>query len=225
MRKLSLAALALTAGLFATAPLSAQFFGGAKYRVTVTNITKGQILSPVVVASHLDSAPPFWALGEEASPELAMVAEDAMTTALTDKLGSMASVLDVQTITGAGGPIMPGESASVEVEAIGGFRFVSAVGMLVTTNDAFVGVNGVRGPNLGQAVVMSPAYDAGSEANTEDCAHIPGPPCENVGVRMTEGAEGYVHIHNGIHGIGETLTSDAYDWHNPAARFVIERVQ
>ena len=39
-------------------------------------------------------------------------------------------------------------------------------------------------------------------ANNEDCAFIPGPPCGNPGVRDEAEAEGYVHIHAGIHGIG-----------------------
>lgn len=216
------AGLCLLAGLLA-APLSAQFFGGARYRVSVTNITKGQVLSPVVVATHLRNAPPLWTLGEQASPELAQVAEDAMLDPLMTQLGSMGSVLDVQVIEGAGGPIMPGETASVEVESIGGFRHVSAVGMLVTTNDAFVGLNGVRGPNLGDGEHASPAYDAGSEANTELCSDIPGPPCGNAEVRVTDGAEGFVHIHNGVHGEGDLVPSQ-HDWHNPAAHFVIERL-
>ena len=46
------------------------------------------------------------------------------------------------------------------------------------------------------------AYDAGSEYNSEDCAFIPGPPFGNGGVRDTDGAEGYVQILSGIHGIG-----------------------
>jgi hypothetical protein len=210
--------IALAAGAAAQFPIS-----GTMYRVTITNITKGQIISPVVVATHVQQAAPFWTLGAPASDELRQVAEDAVLDPLIAELGSLAEVLDIKTITGVNGPILPGETASVDLEVTGPYRWVSAVGMLVTTNDAFTGLNGVLGPNFGTGTVLSPAYDAGTEANTELCADIPGPPCGNPGVRVTEGAEGYVYISPGISGEGD-LTSSGYDWHNPVARFTIERL-
>jgi hypothetical protein len=73
-------------------------------------------------------------------------------------------------------------------------------------------------------VVNATAYDAGSEANSEDCDFIPGPPCGNGGVRDTDGAEGYVYIHSGIHGIGG-LDPAEFDWLNPVATVKIERVK
>ncbi len=222
--QLSLLRNLLAAAVMTAAFASAQGPGGTLYRVSVTNITKGQILSPIVVATHVRQAPPLWSMGQPASDELAQVAEDAMLGPLEMQLGNSAEVLDVRRITGVNGPILPGETASVEVEFSGPFRWVSAVGMLVTTNDAFTGLNGVRGPNAGAGVHMAPAYDAGSEANTESCEHIPGPPCGNGGVRVTDGAEGYVYIHPGISGEGDDLTESGYDWRNPVARFVIERL-
>ncbi|MEZ5364694.1 MAG: spondin domain-containing protein [Bryobacterales bacterium] len=221
--QLSLLRNLFAAGLLSAALAFAQGPGGTIYKVSITNITKGQIISPVIVATHTDTAPPLWEVGSPASDELRMVAEDAMNDDMVAKLGSLAEVLDVKVIMGAGGPIMPGETASAELEFTGPYRWVSAVAMLVTTNDAFTGLNGVRGPNVGAGVHLAPAYDAGTEANTEMCAEIPGPPCGNVGVRMTEGAEGYVYIHPGISGEGD-LTSSGWDWRNPVAKFVIERL-
>jgi hypothetical protein len=216
-------------------PAAAQAQGGAMFRVSITNITKGQIISPVIVATHTENAAPFWTLGSPASEELAMIAEDAVLDPMMTKLSGLAEVLDVKTITGVNGPILPGETASVDIEFTGPYRWVSAAAMLVQTNDAFTGLNGVRGPNVGAGVFMTPAYDAGSEANTELCEHVPGPPCGNVGVRMTEGAEGFVYIHPGITGIGAAntegdpeenprLSQEGYDWRNPVAKFVIERL-
>ena len=95
--------------------------------------------------------------------------------------------------------------------------------MLVTTNDAFFAVNGVARPFRRQpGTHYAAAYDAGSEANNESCDFIPGPPCGNGGVRMQTGSEGYVHVHAGVHGIGD-LDPAAYDWRNPVARVVIQR--
>lgn len=217
-----LSAAAAAALLLGSVPASAQF-GQARYKVTITNLTKGQILSPAVVATHTADAEPLYVPGQPASDELAQVAEDAMLDPLVDKLSSAADVLDVQVITGAAGPIMPGETAEIEVEALGQYNRVSLVSMLVTTNDSFVGISNIRGPNLGTGVHTAPAYDAGSEANTESCDHIPGPPCGNGGVRVTDGAEGYVYVSPGISGEGD-LSVSGYTWLNPAARITITRL-
>ncbi|MDH3444157.1 MAG: spondin domain-containing protein, partial [Deltaproteobacteria bacterium] len=191
--------------------------GGNRFEVTVTNLTRGQIISPAVVASHSDDLSSIFTVGTPASSELAAVAEDAVIDPMITLLSADPEVMDVATILGAAGPIMPGESASVVVNARGRFRNFTVVGMLVSTNDAFFALNGRRGPNRGSESHYSPAYDAGSEANNEDCAFIPGPPCGNEGVRDPAGAEGYVHIHAGIHGIGSLAPADL-DWRNPVAK-------
>ncbi|MDA0206354.1 MAG: spondin domain-containing protein [Acidobacteria bacterium] len=221
-RRIALTATTLVAALsLATA---AQAAGGQRYTVSITNLTKGQIISPAVVASHSEDAEPLFIPGRPASAELAKVAEDAMLDDLIYKLSHSADVLDVKTILGAGGPIMPGETASVEVEGLGHHRFISLVAMLVSTNDAFVGIRNVEAPANGTVVRMPPAYDAGSEVNTELCTDIPGPPCEMPGVRVTEGAEGYVYVHPGISGIGD-LDPSVRDWRNPVARISIQRAK
>ncbi len=195
----------------------------SRVEVTVTNLTRGQIISPVVIASHRAEFKPLFQTGAAASPELAAVAEDAILEPLIADLTGDPDVLDVQTIFGDLGPIMPGESASVVVDVRGPFRFLSMVGMLVTTNDAFFAVRGTPVPARGTRTHRSPAYDAGSEANTEKCKHIPGPPCGKPGVRVTKGAEGYVHIHAGIHGIRDLVPS-THDWRNPVAEITVTRL-
>ena len=70
---------------------------------------------------------------------------------------------------------------------------------------------------------MTPVYDAGSEANTESCLSIPGPPCGSAGFRDTADAEGFVHVHSGIHGIGD-LAPQRYDWRNPGAYVTVRRI-
>lgn len=97
--------------------------------------------------------------------------------------------------------------------------------MLVSTNDAFVGLDRYTLPSGFSAAFSAtsvdvPAYDAGSEANTESCDHIPGPPCGSPGVRVTDGAEGFVHVHRGIRGVGD-LDDSAKDWKNPVARVIV----
>ena len=73
-------------------------------------------------------------------------------------------------------------------------------------------------------VALVPAYDAGTENNNEMCRFIPGPPCGNRGVRDTAGAEGYVHVHRGVHG-GADLDPALFDWRNPVAKIVITKLR
>ena len=161
---------------------------------------------------------------------MATLAEDGDVGPLAEALAGSSEVLD---IAAADGVLMPGESVTLEVQTSGAASYITVLGMLVTTNDAFFAVNshevfggyaiknrvgGVQNP-----VAYAHAYDAGTEANTESCEHIPGPPCGNGGVRVTDGAEGYVYISNGIHGTGD-IDASAYDWRGPVAKVTFYRI-
>ena len=190
-----------------------------RYEVTITNISRGQIFSPPIVISH-DENFRLFTLGAPASPQLYPLAEDGLTGPLSDHVGTLPSVFDH---VAAGGPVLPGASITLEIRTKGRFRFVSAAGMLVTTNDAFFAVRAVRTLPNGTARIGAEAYDAGSEANSESCSYIPGPPCGSGGVRDTDNAEGYVHIHAGIHGTADLIPASD-DWRNPVAEITIRPV-
>ncbi len=191
--------------------------GGTLYEVTVTNLTQGQILSPPIVVSHRNAFRVFRS-GEPASAELAAVAEDADSAALLALLGTEPQVFDVDI---AGDVVMPGGSQTVEIELSPGFNVLTALGMLVTTNDSFFSATSrIMGAST---TLNAPAYDAGSEANTQDCDHIPGPPCDNPFVRVTDGAEGFVYISSGIRAAGD-LDVATDDWRNPVARISVRRI-
>ena len=144
----------------------------------------------------------------------------------------MMGVYDADVALGPGDPpvIPPGHSASVMVESGPGYRSISVVGMLATTNDSFFAVSGVQVPAPAflffsaprSKTLNAPAYDAGSEANSESCEFIPGPPCGNH-VHDAAEAEGFIHISNGIQGTGDVNASES-DWRNPVARVTITRV-
>lgn len=193
---------------------------GPTYEVTITNMTRSQPVTPPVVATHRKGVRVF-VPGEEASAPLATLAEEGNPTPLANALEGEEGIFDVAV---AGGLIMPGDSRTVQVETRGRAVFVSAVGMLATTNDAFFGLDSLFLGHSWSRHVSVPAYDAGSEENNEDCAFIPGPPCNSGGVRATAGAEGFIHIHNGIHGIGD-LDPAVWDWHNPVVRIDVRRVR
>lgn len=187
------------------------------YDVTLTNLTKGQIFSEPVVYTHRSSFDLFTP-GETAIPELAGLAEDAAFEPLVALLSAEPKVADVAV---GGSVVLPGESITVRVRAWGRARYITALGMLVTTNDAFF-ASEKRVPAF-SSTIYATAWDAGSEANTQDCDHIPGPPCGNGGVRVTEGAEGYVYVHAGIQDRG-SLSPENHDWRNPVARIVVRKV-
>lgn len=204
-------AFALVAIAFSTPPAAAQ---NGTYRVEITNLSH-QIISPPIVVSHSWRTRIF-ASGTPASPEIAALAEDAVADGLLAALGADPEVFDFAI---ADAPLMPGASTTLELDFRPHFDRLSAVGMLVTTNDAFFGVTNFL---VGRGVqrTTAPAYDAGSEANNELCAFIPGPPCGNPGVRATAGAEGVITVHNGIHDVGD-LASSEWDWRNPVVRLTI----
>lgn len=195
-----------------------------KYKVTITNLTRGQVFSPPIVIAH-DSNFSLFTLGDPASDELAALAEGGAT-------GLLAGLIDgVYPYDVAGGPIMPGDSDSVTLE-IGNrsrSRLISVAAMLVTTNDAFLAVRDVWFLGKYNKIVDAVGYDAGSEINSEDCQDIPGPPCGEPNEHPDIEAEGYVHIHAGIHGtspdgVVSSLKPAMLDWNNPVAKITIRRI-
>lgn len=175
--------------------------------VRITNVSK-QIISPPLVATHSWKARIFRP-GAPASTELSMLAEDGSPTELAALLGASDEVLDVAV---ADGPLLPGATMVFELERRGRFNRVSAVGMLVTTNDAFFGLDNLFISETSQNQrVFASAWDAGTEFNNELCGFIPGPPCGSPLVRDTDGAEGFVHSHPGLRGDGDLSLSD-WDW-------------
>lgn len=197
---------------------------GSRYAVTITNITARQVFTPIVVATHKEGVTLF-NLGQPASTPLEILAEGGDTAPLKNMLMVNTSV---KTVIDSGAPLPPGQSVTLTIDARRGFDHVSLASMLVPTNDAFFALSGVELPEGKRTLTLySPAYDAGTEANDELCTHIPGPPtvCAGEGFNASRtGAEGFVHIHRAIHGIGNLLAA-VWDWRNPVARITIQRVK
>jgi len=76
---------------------------GRRYEVSITNLTKGQTFTPILVASHRQGVRIF-ELGAGASPELEAVAESGDTGPLAAVLEALPQVKDVQVIGGLLGP-------------------------------------------------------------------------------------------------------------------------
>jgi len=204
--------------------LGAGVASAAEFEVTVTNLTRGQQFTPILVASH-KSGVRLFELGSPASPQLKTLAEEGNVAPMTALLLGNPDVRDV---VNSGGLLNPGQSVTQQVSTRGGFDNVSVAAMIIPTNDGFFALNDAEGPNGEQSItVYSPAYDAGTERNDETCASIPGPnfiECGGPGGGGAPGGgEGYVHIHAGIHGIGD-LEPTLRDWRNPVARITVRRV-
>ncbi len=198
---------------------SSAFAQMREFEVTVTNLTQNQIMGPPIVVSHTGQVEIFYP-GTPASDALAELAEDGSPAALAAALGGVGEVADVAT---GDGRIMPGASATYTVQVGGNYTRISMASMLVTTNDTFAAVRSiVRPTGRASATRYALAWDSGSEVNTESCDHIPGPPCGSGGVRVTDGAEGFIYISPGIHGIG-SIDAAAYDWRNPVAGVTVRR--
>lgn len=197
------------------------------YQVKIVNITKGQIISPPVVAAHHPDLHIF-TVGEPAWETVSMMAEDGMAGPLRDELAASDLVNEA---VAADGPLMPGQAVTLQITTDGRLNRISVLGMLVTTNDAFFGLDGVlaparnfkRGGAAPSSIHFANAYDAGTEYNSEDCGTIPGPPCGNGGVRDTENAEGYVYPHPGLHGEGD-ISLSGYNWAGAVVKIKITRI-
>ncbi len=192
-------------------------------RITITNTSQNQVFSPPVVLNHKPSYNPF-ELGASVASELIPLAEDGDTSELV----TVATVLkeDIFHFAVADGPLPPGESVTLELQTDASYPYLSVFGMLVTTNDGVffygddLGKNMMRDPQAlyrGEVLVL----DAGSEANTESCAHIPGPPCGNAHQRATDMAEGIVSEHPGILGTGD-LDIESAGWGDSVATVSVE---
>ena len=200
----------------------------AIFEVSTVNLTLGQPLSPIAVVVHDDSFRAF-AVGEAASPGLELLAEAGDNSEFLDEVeGRVEASGDA--------PLGPGnrETLTLELDSddIGGTR-ISVMTMLVNTNDAITGVNGidVSGLEVGDTMrINAIAYDAGTEANSELAGTIPGP---------ADGGEGFdaarddvadqVTMHGGVvtvdDGLGASVLNQTHRFDNPVARFVITRTQ
>ena len=195
------------------------------YEVTIENLTEGQPFTPPVVAAHTDQMDVF-ELGEAASEGLQQIAENGNNDPLVAVLDGSDAVVDYAV---GDGPVLPGESITISVDAASG-DLLSVVFMLICTNDGFSGVDSWALPASGSESVDAGAYDAGTETNTEDFADMV-PPCqrligvssddEGTGESNPDLAEGgVITMHAGVQG-GTDLTVADHGWTDPVARITV----
>lgn len=203
----------------------------ASFEVTLTNLTNGQPLSPIAVIAHQNAYSVF-TIGAAATAGLEQQAEGGDNSALLAEADADAAVM--ASASGAA-PIGPAGSETVTVTVLESELTgltISLSSMLVNTNDAITGVNAVpvgafaAGDNT---TLRSIAYDAGTEANTEAAAHIPGPAGGGEGFNAArDDLADRVAMHAGVVGQDDGFaTSDLTGQHrfdNPIAQIRIERI-
>ena len=230
--KKTIALALISSGLIVSTPGLAR-----DVNVELTNLTNGVYFTPLLVAAHSPDHHLFQA-GTAASPSLQAMAEGGDISGL---------ILELETVGGdyvanpAGGLLAPGATTSADLELDDlPHTGLSIVGMLLPTNDGFVGLDSLSVPTkAGSYTYYLKGYDAGTEANDEiingggapGVAGVPADPGGNGGSGAT-GAAGpdyntTVHIHRGT--LGDTdpvggssdLDSRVHHWLNPVAKLVV----
>lgn len=204
--------------------------------VEVYNLTHAIYFTPLLVAAHSSEARMF-EVGTAASTSLQAMAEGGSIDGLATDLQALGANIVANP---AGGLLAPGESAIAALDPTRRNRRLSLVGMLLPTNDGFVGLDSLVIPrDPGTYTFYLNAYDAGTEANDEiinggGAPGVPGIPADPggnggsgaTGVSTTEHNH-MVHIHRGIFGDTDAaggmsdLDSRVHRWDNPVAKVVV----
>lgn len=190
----------------------------ARYKVKITNQTKSQNWGLPLIVSHTPAVTLFQ-VGQPASDELQALAKEGDNEGFATLLKEQKESFDV--IVGTE-PIGPGETKTFELETNNKFSLISVLGMLSTTNDTFAALAYIKRP-MKSIVHFAETYDAGAEQNTENCEDIPGPPCGSTYSGPDEEDDPFVHLSNGILGVGD-LKPSVFGWTNPALKIEITKI-
>lgn len=204
------------------------------YRITLENLTSGQVFSPGVAATHTKAAS-VWRVGSPASEGIRLIAEDGnelpAVTALTGAPGIF-DVTDIAVPTNRVGGTAPlPNPQSFEISARGNANRLSLAVMLICTNDGFTGVSGVKLPGGFKPEVHEVgAWDAGTEQNNERSDQIVDP-CTGAGPvsHPPDGngrvaTSGVILRHPNIQGVGD-LSVSLHGWRFPVARITVRRIR
>ena len=202
----------------------------ATFNVTVSNLTNAQPLSPVAVIAHQDNYRVF-SVGSASTIEFEQMAEGGDNSSLL----AVAIVNSMVMATGSGAaPIGPAGSGVTTIDVpeseLPGLN-LSVATMLVNTNDAFTGISAVPVKSMAIGDVLSfygPAYDAGTESDSEVASTIPGPAGGGEGFNAARDDEANrVAMHSGVvsnsDGLATSGLTEQHRFDNPVVRIQIER--
>ncbi len=199
------------------------------YEVTVTNLTEAQPLSPPALILHRDGYH-IWHVGTAAGNGLEQLAEGGTTDALLLEASADGAVVATAADIAA---IPPGASSRITIQ--GPFHrdlALSLATMLVNTNDGFTGLEseplGTLAWQESRRITVA-AYDAGTEANSESAATVPGPAAGGEGFNSARDDRDSVGGHPGVisadDGLNGSALNASHRFDNPVAHITITRLQ
>lgn len=196
-----------------------------KYELSVTNLTAGQPMAPAIAVLH-NSDYTMYTLGTSASVALETLAEGGDNSQL---LSEASATTNVDEAVSFGALLTPGQTLNVDIE--GDDDYLSFAGMLVNTNDGFVGLRTYHLSHLavGESETLTLAtYDAGTEANSETAATIPAQGGEGFN-EARDDSNALVRNHAGVVTADDGLSTSAltaiHRFDNPTAKLMITRIQ
>lgn len=190
------------------------------FDVEVLNLTAGQPLSPPAVVLH-GAGYRAWQAGQPASGALEVLAESG-------DAGGFGDLDGVNALVASSEMVQPGESVTFAVSIDeGAVAEASLVTMLVNTNDAFTGFTGFDLAGLeGSQTWRVRAYDAGTEANTELAATVPGLAGAPAAYDPARDDVDFVHVHAGVlsvHDMHSSALAAGHRFDNPVAQVTVTR--
>lgn len=203
------------------------------YQVSVTNLTNNQPLSPAAIIAH-SSGYSIFTESEPSSVSVEVLAESGDNSeVLLDALIANQYLDHAST-----GLILPrSTSATIMLVVPSGSDSdlqLSVLSMLVNTNDAISGLNKVdiSGMDVGDTISFAGiTWDAGTEANSESAATIPGPASGGQGEGFNTEREtlNRVRIHAGVvtadDGLTTSALNEAHRFDNPTSQISVSRTQ
>jgi len=194
------------------------------YSISVTNLTVAQPMSPLLAVAHNNNYALFTP-NASASFALEQLAEGGNNSNL---LSEATATTDVDATHAVDGLLLPGASTTFTLES--SEEYLSLVGMLINTNDGFIGLNGYDLSTLGindTKELSLLTYDAGTEANSENAATVPAQ--QGRGFDETRDDSNFIHIHAGVitqdDGLSTSALSSLHKFDNPTATLTITRLQ
>jgi hypothetical protein len=210
----------------------------AELNISITNLTQGIHFTPLIVAAH-NADTSIFKVATTASTELQAMAEGGDISGLDTML--MAAGADIMS-NPAEGLLAPAGQTMTTLSTTDGNGYLSLTGMMLPTNDGFVGLDSWHIPTeAGTYTIWLNAYDAGTEANDEmivagaggapGTAGIPAAPGGNAGTNGTgvsdAQANAHVHVHRGALGDDDLaggksdLDNRVHRWLNPVAKVTV----
>ncbi len=182
--------------------------------VTLTNTSEHQPMTPPVVLLHnapdADNGMRLFELGQPAIDPIIAIAENGNNGPMVDLLGYLTDQGRVSASAVAfadpenPGPLLPGMSATIDLDLVSEDQRLSIVSMVVCTNDGFSAANAHTLSADASETFVAPIYDAGSETNVLTLNYWV-PPCSPDGSEnLTDNENGSITLHPGQDGSENT---------------------